>query len=109
MATTYPERYFEKVSEIKSPTLVAKFGDKGNVVENIDSRTIFPINTMQQLRNAARHNRKMNIAFVDGHVAPVDYRRIPTLDYLDSANCMRYPFWGRRDQVKEWGNYTRFP
>ena len=109
MATTYPERYFEKISEIKSPTLVAKFGDKGNVVENIDSRTIFPINTMLQLRNAARHNNRMNVAFVDGHVAPVDYRRIPTLDYLDTTNCMRYAFWGRRDQMKEWGNFPVLP
>ena len=109
MATNYPERYFEKISEIKSPTLVAKFGDKGNVVENIDSWKTFPINTVMQLKNAARHNNRMNVAFVDGHVAPVDYRRIPTLDYLDTTNCMRYAFWGRRDQMKEWGNFPVLP
>lgn len=108
MATSYPERYFEKISEIRLPTKVAKFGDKGNVKENVDSRTTFPINTMAQLRNAARHNKKMNVAFIDGHVAPVDYRRIPTLDYL-SANCIRYPFWGRRDQMQVWGNYSQYP
>ena len=109
MATSYPEWYFEKISEIKLPTKVAKFGDKGNAVENVHSIKTFPINTMAQLKNAARHKNRMNVAFVDGHVAPVDYRRIPTLDYLDPSNCMRYPFWGRRDQMNQWGNYTNVP
>ena len=90
------ERYFFKVTELKNPSKNASVGDKG--LKNLNHFG----KSESDLYASARHNEKMNIAFMDQHVETRDYSTIPH-DAL--SNWHTSIFWSRKDQQKNWGKY----
>ena len=90
------ERYFFKTIELRMPSRVAAAGDKGVPKNNSFGKTL------AELTEGARHNGKMNLAFMDQHVEMRDLALIP-----DSGrdNWFRCAFWARKDQLKNWDTY----
>ena len=90
------ERHFYKVTELRNPSKNAMLGDKGIV-----GQTIFGTSETEIL-DGARHNGKMNVAYMDQHIENRDLAVIPHSGW---TNWHQYTFWSRKDQQKNWGNY----
>ena len=90
------ERYFFKVTELKNPSKNASVGDKG--LKNLNHFG----KSESDLYASARHNERMNIAFMDQHVETRDYSIIP---HDGLTNWHTSIFWSRKDQQKNWGKY----
>jgi prepilin-type N-terminal cleavage/methylation domain-containing protein/prepilin-type processing-associated H-X9-DG protein len=94
------KRYFVLTGEIPLPSKVAQFGDTD--YKNNDFRFG---NNSEAMLIQARHSNRMNVTMIDGHCEQRGINDMP-LEDLDS-NWARYPFWGRRDCVSGWGQYTK--
>ncbi|MBR2631821.1 MAG: prepilin-type N-terminal cleavage/methylation domain-containing protein [Lentisphaeria bacterium] len=91
-------RYFSKITELKMPSKNAGFADK-----NMASSAVFGQEQVDVDNATVRHNGKMNVSYMDMHVAPRDRATIPDKTW---TNYSAYPFWGRKDMQKHWGTYT---
>ena len=90
------ERYFFKVTELKNPSKNAMMADKG-----IPNQTAFGT-AEADIIEGARHNGKMNVAYMDQHIENRDLAVIPHAGW---TNWHHYTFWSRKDQQKNWGKY----
>ncbi len=101
--TTPVANFFFKLGTISQPGKVAWIGDKTwqtTEPQELFSRGIDPVGVLNQFR----HNKTMNIGYTDGHATKREYAAYPSSDR--DSNWMRHPFWGRKDQVVNWGTYT---
>ena len=92
------ERYFSKINELRIPSKIAGFADKGNANAAVFGKTQAEIDASSE-----RHNGKMNITYADLHVESRDRSTIPD----ESFDHWQYnPFWARKDTMQYWGKYT---
>jgi prepilin-type N-terminal cleavage/methylation domain-containing protein/prepilin-type processing-associated H-X9-DG protein len=93
-------RFFFMTGQIPLPAKVAQFGDTD--YKNSDYSFGF---TLTAMSIQGRHSGRMNLMMIDGHYEQRGANDIP-LENTD-ANWFRHPFWGRHDNVYNWGTYTR--
>ena len=94
---TRVERYFFKVTELKNPSRNAAIGDKG-----IANSGVFGTK-YDEIAEGARHNGRMNLAYMDQHVEARELATIPNESW--TTDWYRYSFYARKDQQKNWGLY----
>ena len=91
----YP-RFFQKTTELRSPSKIAETGDKFTVGIKVGY-------TLAAINDAARHSGALSILFSDYHV---EMRKVQTIPYSDGdSHWFRRIFWGRKDQQHNWGIY----
>ncbi len=106
--TTSIKNYFQKMNQIPQTGKVAWIGDKAWYETNGEMMRIYGDTTTVSVENRLRqfrHNRAMNIGYLDGHAARREYSSYPS-SHTDS-NWYRHPFWGRKDQMIYWSIYTK--
>ncbi len=94
------KRYFSKFSQIqKMHSSVSFFGDKpidtaGGLVRDYSFMV-----TRQGALDSARHNGRMNVSYIDGHVESMQSASFPHSEVTDFS---KYAFYGLRSTYNEW-------
>ena len=106
--TTSIKNYFQKMHQVPLPGKVAWIGDKAWYETSAEMMRFYGDTAIVSVENRFkqfRHNRAMNIGYLDGHAARREYSSYPS-SHTDS-NWFKHPFWGRRDQMIYWSIYTK--
>ena len=94
------KRYFSKFSQIqKMHSSVSFFGDKPIDTANGLVRDVSFMMSLQGAIDSARHNGRMNISYIDGHVEAMQLARYPHSGVTDYD---KYAFYGMRNYYNQW-------